>query len=96
MSRSRNKHNDSRRERRAFSAEFKAEAVQLMRDRRTLGVSLAQIGRELDVRPDQLRVWARQLARRNGEQADRESSEPVEQEVRGGSPVRVERDRGVD
>ena len=46
-----------RRERRAFSAEFKAEAVRLVAERRALGVTLAQIGRELDVRPDQLRAW---------------------------------------
>jgi transposase len=49
-----------RRERRAFSSEFKAEAVRLVADRRALGVTLAQVGRELDVRPDQLRAWARQ------------------------------------
>jgi len=48
-----------RRERREFSAEFKTEAVQLMVGRRAAGVSLAQIGRELDVRPEQLRTWAR-------------------------------------
>lgn len=50
-----------RRDRREFSAEFKAEAVRLMTDRRAAGVTLAQVGRELDVRPDQLRAWARQL-----------------------------------
>jgi len=49
-----------RRERRVFSAEFKAEAVRLLAARRAVGVSLAQIGRELDVRPDLLREWARQ------------------------------------
>jgi len=49
-----------RRERRAFSAEFKAEAVQLVAERRALGVTLAQVGRELDVRPDQLRRWTRE------------------------------------
>jgi len=48
------------RERRAFSPEFKAEAVRLVTERRALGVTLAQIGRELDVRPDQLRAWTRQ------------------------------------
>jgi transposase-like protein len=47
-----------RRERRSFSAEFKAEAVQLPA-RRTAGTTLAQVGRELDVRPDQLRAWVR-------------------------------------
>ena len=49
-----------RRERREFSAEFKAEAVRLVAERRAAGVTLAQVGRELDVRPDRLRAWARQ------------------------------------
>jgi transposase len=55
-----------RRERRAFSAEFKAEAVRLVAERRAAGVSVAQVGRELDVRPDQLRAWARQQGRESG------------------------------
>ena len=46
-----------RRERREFSEEFKAEAVRLAAERRAAGGSLAQVGRELDVRPDQLRAW---------------------------------------
>lgn len=54
------------RERRVFSAEFKMEAVRLMQERRTQGVSLSQIGREVDVRPDQLRRWAQQLEERAG------------------------------
>jgi transposase len=54
---------EARRERRVFSAEFKVEAVRLMQERQAVGVSLAQIGRELDVRPDVLRRWARQEAR---------------------------------
>jgi len=58
---------DGRRERREFSAEFKAEAVRLMAERREAGVTLAQVGRELDVRPDQLRAWARQ--QRDGQTA---------------------------
>ena len=48
---------EERRERRAFSAEFKAEAVRLVADRRASGATLAQVGRELDVRPDLLRRW---------------------------------------
>ena len=51
----------AKRDRRSFSAEFKAEAVRLMRERRTLGVSLAQVGRELEIRPSLLRGWARQM-----------------------------------
>lgn len=55
-----------KRVRRFFSAEFKVEAVRLTRSRRSQGVSLEQIGRELAVRPDQLRVWARQVEQRSG------------------------------
>jgi transposase len=51
----------SDRGRRKFSEEFKQEAVRLMMERRESGVSLSQIGRELDVRPDQLRTWARRF-----------------------------------
>lgn len=49
-----------RRERREFSAEFKAEAVRLVTERRAAGGTLTQVGRELDVRPDQLRAWSKQ------------------------------------
>jgi transposase len=55
-----------RRERRAFSAEFKAEAVRLMTERRAEGGTLAQVSRELDVRADQLRAWARQAHDQTG------------------------------
>ena len=56
----------AKRERRAFSPEFKMEAVRLVRERKALGVPLAQIGRELDVRPDMLQRWVRQLDQRSG------------------------------
>jgi predicted O-methyltransferase YrrM len=63
-----------KRTRRAFNADFKLEAVRLLGERRVLGVSLAQVGRELGVRPDLLRKWvrlekrwlARKLAREEG------------------------------
>ena len=61
MSGSSREPNAARRGRRIFSPEFRAEAVALMRRRRAEGVSLAQIGRELDVRPNLLWYWARQL-----------------------------------
>lgn len=48
-----------RRERREFSEEFKAEAVRLA----AAGGNLTQLGRELDVQPDQLRAWAKQRGR---------------------------------
>ena len=57
------------RERRAFSAEFKAEAVRLVAERRAAGATLTQVGRELDVRPDQLRAWTRQQRGASGADA---------------------------
>jgi len=70
-----------RRERRSFSAEFKAEAVRLVAERRAVGVPLSQVGRELDVRPDQLRAWTRQL-RRDDDSGSAVPGETTEQEVR--------------
>ena len=52
--------------RRAFSREFKLEAVRRMEERRAQGASMTQIGRELDVRPDMLRAWRRQGREREG------------------------------
>ena len=51
----------AKRTRRVFTAEFKQEAVRRMADRRVQGVSVQQIGRELDVSADMLRSWAHQL-----------------------------------
>jgi transposase len=70
-----------RRERRAFSAEFTTEAVQLVAARRAAGIPLAQIGRELDVRPDQLRAWGRQQ-RESAGSATPPAGETPEQELR--------------
>jgi transposase len=71
----------ARRERREFSAEFKAEAVRMVAERRAEGATLAQIGRELDIRPDQLRAWARQHRETQGESAVMRG-ETLEQENR--------------
>jgi transposase len=49
-----------------FTAEFKVEAVRRVAERRAAGVSLQQISRELDVRGDLLRKWARQASARAG------------------------------
>ncbi len=57
---------NSKQQRRVFSAEFKEEAVRLMRERRAQGISLAQIGRELEIRPGMLRRWARRVEERAG------------------------------
>lgn len=70
-----------RRERRAFSAEFKAEAVRLVAEQRAAGVSLTQIGRELDVRPDQLRTWVRAQGDELGLDP-KPTGETAEQEIR--------------
>jgi len=43
--------------RRKFGREFKVEAVRLIR----AGRPLAQVARELDVRPEQLRLWRKRL-----------------------------------
>jgi transposase len=64
------------RERRAFSAECKAEAA-----RRAEGASLTQIGREVEVRPDQLRAWTRVQREASGEGAA-PPGETLEQENR--------------
>ena len=48
------------RHRRVFTAEFKLEAVRRMEEQRGRGVSLAAVGRELEVPPDLLRRWASQ------------------------------------
>lgn len=75
------KRNAARRERREFSAEFKAEAVRLVAERRAEGVTLAQMGRELDVRPDLLRAWARAQRRAAGA-GSASPGESIDQEVR--------------
>lgn len=61
MSRSSRKDEAPSRAKRTFSAEFKKEAVALMRRRRSEGVSLNQIGRELGIGPTLLWEWARKL-----------------------------------
>lgn len=52
------------RPKRVFTSEFKAEAVQLLRTRQAAGATLAAVSRELDVSPDQLRLWERLAVQR--------------------------------
>ena len=68
-----------RRARREFSEEFKVEAVRLAAERRAAGGTLTQVGRELDVRPDQLRAWTRRHGRATGAGIP---GETLEQEAR--------------
>lgn len=46
---------------RKHSPEFKLEAVRVMKERLAAGVTLARVSDELDVGPDLLRVWGRQV-----------------------------------
>jgi transposase len=67
-----------KRARRAFSPEFKLEAVRLVVEG---GRPLSQVARELDVRPEQLRGWKQQLQAR-GEVARPASALSLEEENR--------------
>jgi transposase len=49
------------RAKRVFTPAFKEEAVRLLRERQAAGATLAAVSRELDVAPEQLRLWERQL-----------------------------------
>ena len=55
-----------KRVRRQFDATFKVEAVRRMEERQAVKIPLATIARDLDVRPEQLRMWADQLAAERG------------------------------
>jgi transposase len=57
----------AKRSRRVFDAQFKLEAVRRLHERQRLGVTLATVARDLDVRVDQLRAWQRQAAARAGQ-----------------------------
>ena len=70
-----------RRERRAFGAEFKAEAVRMLHEQRSAGVSVAHVARELDVRAEQLRLWA-QAAKAERAGASGVPGDTLEQENR--------------
>jgi transposase-like protein len=43
------------------TAEFKLQAVLLVRERLAAGVTLQRVSEELDVGPDMLRVWGKQV-----------------------------------
>lgn len=48
-------------QRRRHTPEFKVEAVRLMRERLAAGVTLQRVSEELEIGPDLLRVWAKQV-----------------------------------
>jgi transposase len=82
------------RKRRAFSVEFKQEAVRRVQERTALGVPLTQIGREVGVRPDMLRRWKREFGARPVKPGGEEvvSAAEVRQLRRELEAVRQERD----
>jgi transposase len=47
--------------RRRYTAEFRLEAVRLMRERLAAGVTLQRVSEELEIGPDLLRVWGKQI-----------------------------------
>lgn len=47
--------------RRKYSAEFRFEAVRLMKQRMAAGESLSRVGQELNVKGDLIRFWAREI-----------------------------------
>lgn len=63
-----------KRPQREFTAEFRQEAVKLMNERLDEGITLSQVGRDLDIAPDTLRKWARDLRQWKG--ASEEALEP--------------------
>ena len=71
-----------RRERRTFSDDFKKETVQLVRERRLVGGTLAQVAREFDVSPDLLRGWIQKHTARDETGAPEGVVETPEQELR--------------
>ena len=52
----------SRDRQRRHSATFKVEAVQLMHERLATGLTLQRVSEELEIGPDLLRQWAKQVA----------------------------------
>jgi transposase len=74
----------SQRLRRAFSPEFKREAVRLLDQRVAAGSTVGRVARELGVRAGQLRDWAAQVATATASPVTpvSASGETLEQEVR--------------
>ena len=72
----------TRRHRREFTLEFREEAVKLMNERLDQGVALAQIGRDLDLEPDLLRKWAREMGLWNSEGVMRDATEMNEPQLK--------------
>jgi len=70
-----------RRAKRTFTAEFKREAIDLMRRRRGEGVSLSQVARELDIGAGLLWEWDKKLDGGRERGTERLAGETPEQEL---------------
>ena len=46
---------------RRFSAEYRFEAVRLMKQRMAAGASLMRVAKELNIKPDVIRRWAQEI-----------------------------------
>ena len=93
MSRSNGKKKEpTRRERRKFPAEFKQEAVRLMYERRAQGVTMSEIARDMELRPEQLREWANQLGGRPGVGAPETPEQELRRLRRENATLKQERD----
>lgn len=71
-----------RRAKRTFSAEFKREAVALMRRRRGEGVSMSQVARELDIGAALLWEWDKKVEGGRDLGPERLPGETLEEENR--------------
>ena len=64
------------RKRRQYSREFKEEAVRMVTDG---GQSLAQVARDLDIRPNVLRRWRKELTEATGGDLPLDEAEELRQ-----------------
>jgi transposase len=72
---------------RRHTPEFKLEAVRLMRERLAAGVTLQRVSEELEIGPDLLRVWGKQVdAAPEGARAEEIFPGPGRRRRLGGSP----------
>ena len=80
--------------RRSFSQEFKVEAVRMITDQ---GLSVNEVARDLDIHPNMLRKWKRQLSTDNDQAFSGNGKLSAEQEElrrlrRENQRLRMERD----
>lgn len=81
--------NQTRRSRRRYTPEFKAEVVELVR---TPGNSVSQVARELDLTPSAVRAWVAASDPKESPLADNPESEELKQLRADNKRLRMERD----